>query len=127
MDADELLAIGAALVQTVRSQIKYSENIPALYLGYKNSYLYKNSMGLLSRNNYCGYNPNELGKSSIDQGVGCCDELSLACMYIAKGLKEIKIDKFYLSLVNVGNKHVFILAHCSKISLIQYLTTGLST
>ena len=44
IDSDELLAIGAALVETVRSQIKYSENMNQegqLFDGFGNTYLHK--------------------------------------------------------------------------------------
>ncbi|QIV94342.1 hypothetical protein [Allofrancisella frigidaquae] len=114
IDSDELLAIGAALVQTVRSKIKYSENIDNLYRGYKKSDFYKHRSKKLEQiyTLHLPYTPQ--GKQVyLKNGVGLCDELSLAILHIAQGLEEIKIGTFYLSLMSIYKKHVFLIAHNS--------------
>ncbi|QIV94878.1 hypothetical protein [Allofrancisella frigidaquae] len=115
IDSDELLAIGAALVQTVRKYIKYSENIELLYSNYKASKFYKKRREeVIQIDNIPGltYTPQGYGKVGLELGVGWCDELSLACLYIAQGSKKIRIGTFYLSLISTF-KHTFVLAHTS--------------
>ena len=127
IDSDKLLVIGAALVQTVRSEIKYSTNMVSkgqLFDGLKQSYFFKElSLKVIYTSPFAGvsYSINDLGKKSLDLGVGYCDGLSLACLYITKGLKEIRIDKFYLSLMET-HRHTFVLAHCSQ-NLLDYRYT----
>mgnify|MGYP000238769287 FL=1 len=97
IDSDELLAIGAALVDAVRSQIKYSENLDELYRGYQNSELYESRESMLFNLWYqtnrarTPHNPEEYGRLFLDKKVGNCHELSLSLIYIAKGLEVIKI------------------------------------
>ncbi|MBK2027922.1 hypothetical protein IB643_07130 [Allofrancisella guangzhouensis] len=115
LNSDELLAIGAALVQTVRTIIRYSDNMDEsgqLFDGLKQSHVYEEltSKYPIWRSN--PYTPDGVGKKSLELGAGFCDSLSLACLYIAKGLEEIRIGTFYLSIMSTPT-HVFVLAHTS--------------
>ncbi|AXA34456.1 hypothetical protein [Francisella adeliensis] len=117
ISSDKLLAIGAALVDTVRSQIKYSFNMDEegqLFDGLNRTSIYKNMIKKVFalNNQNLAYTPEEIGKVFLQNKTGVCDNLSLACLYIAKGLEKIKTDTFYLSLMGTP-KHVFVLAHCS--------------
>jgi hypothetical protein len=116
ISSDELLAIGAALVQTVRSQIKYSYNMDEsgqLFDGLTNNYIYNDQYSKHPIYSAEPYTPKGMGKKSLEIRAGLCDSLVLACLYIAEGLEEIKINDFYLSFM-ATDKHVFALAHCSQ-------------
>ncbi|QIV95685.1 hypothetical protein EDC55_10834 [Allofrancisella inopinata] len=113
VDSNELLAIGTALVKTVRKYIKYSENIDSLYSGYKKNGFYISRLYKFRElRSLSPSTPEEEGRVSLELGVGYCGELSFACLYIAQGLKKIKVNTFYLSFMNTA-EHAFILAHTS--------------
>ena len=109
IDSNKLLAFGAALVQTIRTQIKYSENIKSLYEGYEETNFYHARIKKVSKLVYSSTDP---GQAALDSGVGYCDDLCSACLYIAKNLNYLEINNFYLSLLATPS-HVFILAHDS--------------
>ncbi|MEY8768803.1 hypothetical protein [Francisella philomiragia] len=109
IDSDELLAIGAALVQTVRSQIKYSENIDSLYVAYEGTYFHKyRDKKLINVFSHCtDYSPEGAGKLALREGRGMCYELTLACLYVAKGIKHyttIKSDVYKRSFFYISSR-----------------------
>ena len=136
IDSNDLLAIGAALVQTVRSEIEYSTNMVSkgqLFHGLQQGHIFKklensknNSLPFLTDPDFLrrnrilpwlansisfltdrSYSINDKIKKSLDLGIGNCEGLSIACLLIAKGLEKIRIGKFYLSLMTTKNPTVY--------------------
>jgi hypothetical protein len=117
VDSDEILAIGSALVETVRSQIKYSPNMcrdGQLFDGLTESSILMNLVSNFDNFRNKDHTSLKTAKEYLESRTGLCDGLSLACIYIAKGLEEIKKNTFYLSLMGTGS-HAFVLAHSSRI------------
>ncbi|KEI34927.1 hypothetical protein FRA_44c12240 [Francisella sp. W12-1067] len=124
INSDELLALGSALVQSVRTYIPYSQNIDLLNKDYGNTDLCKYNSNLLSTHwgKYCNIGSKgmlyERAKNALNIGVGNCSDLTLACLYIAAIASEIiKLQgrKFYLSLIQFsGRDHAVALIHQYK-------------
>ena len=116
VDSDELLAIGAALVDTVRSQIKYSDNMDKrgqLFDGLKDSYIYKDLYHKFDyqvrRDSYI-----ERAKKAIDLGAGFCGELARVVLYIADMIDINLSSKVYTTVLFIEPDHALVLLHTSE-------------
>lgn len=116
IDSDELLAIGAALVETVRSQIKYSTNMNRegqLFDGLTNSKkyndLYHKFRSQKRKGSYI-----ERAKKAIDLGSGFCGELARAVLYIADMIDINLSSKVYTTVLFIEPDHSLVLLHTSE-------------
>ncbi|RNC77124.1 hypothetical protein DA717_12030 [Piscirickettsiaceae bacterium NZ-RLO2] len=125
MNADQLLAIGAALVTAVRRNIKYSENIPYLYSNEQSEPFKKERSDKLysirdklraERNPITGRMKGAVAsayaKEALNKRVGFCNELSEVTAFLGSMLNKID-EPVYISVVATPH-HAFCLIHQSQ-------------
>jgi hypothetical protein len=122
IDSNELLAIGAALVQTVRSQIKYSTNMRGeegtLFDGLTNTSLFIKhlvNMNTLRSKRYLNYI--ERAQEALDLKAGYCGELADVSLYMADMIDVYPGEIIYTSIIHLDTTkdidHVLIILHQS--------------
>ncbi|ALA26728.1 hypothetical protein AVI51_16555 (plasmid) [Piscirickettsia salmonis] len=117
MNANQLLAIGAALVTAVRRNIKYSEN---LYLLTGNSFFderYKKVYSIREGINATSGKideqaPSAYAKRALDHRVGFCSELSEVSTFLGSMLNKFEAP-VYISVIKTP-LHAFCLIHQSS-------------
>ncbi|APC91267.1 MULTISPECIES: hypothetical protein [Francisella] len=123
IDSDELLAIGAALVQTVRSQIKYSYNMNdkgQLFDGLKDTRMYTD-LDLkfdIQRNDRTLTTYIKKAQKAIELRAGLCGELVKVALYVADMIKVDIEETIYTSTICLNTSkyinHGFLILHQSE-------------
>lgn len=119
IDQDELLAIGKALARTVRGRIPWSENMDAVYQGYKTSQMRKDREELLLSRHVRNYSMKQydnkidlqhaVASRALAHGVGYCGELCDVCVLLAAVCRSIKFhnESVYITKLHLPIPKVF--------------------
>ncbi|KEI35450.1 hypothetical protein FRA_34c06650 [Francisella sp. W12-1067] len=124
IDSNELLAIGAALVETVKFYIPYSVNMVnkgQLFYQYKNTDFYKklhNDM-VDSRKDPTKLNGYiERAQAALSMGTANCGRLIAAAMYVSNLIETAYHEEIYVTEIIIereDNNHVVIILHQSEL------------
>ncbi|MCP3968196.1 MAG: hypothetical protein GY750_00720 [Lentisphaerae bacterium] len=114
MKTELALAIGAALIDALRAQIKFSANILKISSEFRSDNLYKfEKIGtsLVRNSPFC---------SALEAGHGYCGELSYAGLRVARYLKLSHLSGWYISALYFKGDHLFLLIHEGKLTAMGY-------
>ncbi|AJC48947.1 hypothetical protein IB642_04040 [Allofrancisella guangzhouensis] len=123
IDSDELLIIGAALVQTVRHYIPYSMNMcerGQLFYEYTNTALYVKLRKDITDSRTVTQKPIgyiKKAQAALSLGTANCGRLVDAAMYICNLIETAYHEQIYATEIMVGqknNNHVVVILHQSE-------------
>lgn len=114
MDNNCLMAIGLAVVKTVRAEIKYSANMDSLFEKYVGSPMYNRlyyGRYQLSFQNYFSNKYSKIAKKSLQLKTGNCGELSRIAMYLLDMITTDVTKPIYTSILYISTDHSLLLLH----------------